>query len=129
MGMIEDIREAVKIVQQIDNIELYKKLLDLQAEALEFAEQLKNKDKRIEELERALELKGKLVIRNSAYFSVDDNGQIVDGPFCTKCFDVDHIMCRIVRDVPEGRKWVRCQKCNKPFTSYKVYEYIQTGQL
>lgn len=32
MRIIEDAKEAVKLVQQIDNIELYQKILNLQAE-------------------------------------------------------------------------------------------------
>ncbi len=68
MGMIEDIKEAVKIVQQIDNMELYRKLLDLQVEALDLSEQLKNKDKKIDELEKAFELKGKIMKDNKNIF-------------------------------------------------------------
>jgi len=35
MGIVEDVREAVKLVQQVDNIDLYRKILDLQAEVQE----------------------------------------------------------------------------------------------
>lgn len=80
MRMIEDIKEAVKLVQKIDNIELYKKLLDLQAEALKFSEQLKNKDQRIEELEKALRISGNLKLKDSAYYLFDENDHMKDGP-------------------------------------------------
>jgi len=112
MGMIENIKDAVKIVQKIDNIELYRKLLDLQTEAMELTQKLKEKDEKIDQLEEALKIKGKLVLRGSAYYITDDGGKLLDGPFCTKCFDVDHVMCRIVRAI--GRM-VRCQKCKASF--------------
>lgn len=35
MGLYEGIKDVAKVVQQADNIELYKKLLDLSSEALD----------------------------------------------------------------------------------------------
>jgi len=34
MGVIDTAKEAVQLVQKIDNIELYQKILDLQSDAL-----------------------------------------------------------------------------------------------
>jgi hypothetical protein len=123
MGMLEDIKEAVKLVQKIDNIELYRKLLDLQGEVLQFSEQLKNKDKRIEELEAALQIKGNLKLKDSAYYLFDENDQLKDGPFCTKCFDVDQKTCRLLATETEPK--VFCPNCKASFASKPIFNLLR----
>lgn len=123
MGIIENAKDAVKLVQQIDNIELYRKILDLQAEAIELTERLKQKDEIISQLKDALDLKGKLVCKDSAYYITDENGKITDGPFCTKCFDVDHLKCRLVPDNKEPQ--VICPNCKVAFSSKPVYDFLR----
>jgi hypothetical protein len=128
MGIIESAKEVVKIVQQIDNIELNRKVLDLEAEVLELTQQLREKDETISKLNEALETKGKIICQNSVYFMVDDEGNKKDGPFCTKCFDVDHFLCRLIQFHPggDGRswEWIQYQRCKLPFRSPKAAEYI-----
>jgi len=122
MGLIEDAKEAVRLVQKIDNLELYRKILDLQAKAIDLTEQLKQKDEIISHLRDALDLKGNLVVKDSVYFLADKEGKVLDGPFCTKCFDVDKIKCRIVADTAYPQ--VKCQKCNVSFDSAPTYNYL-----
>ena len=40
MGLYEGIKDVAKVVQQADNIEIYKKLLDLSAQALEMQSEI-----------------------------------------------------------------------------------------
>jgi hypothetical protein len=122
MGIIENAKDAIKLVQQIDNIELYRKILDLQAEAIELTEQLKQKDEIISQLRNALELKGKFICKDSAYYVSDESGRTIDGPFCTKCFDVDKIKCRLV--ATDKEPIVKCPNCKVEFASNPIF-----GQL
>ncbi len=123
MGIIENAKEAVKLVQQIDNIELYRKILDLQAEALELTEQLKQKDEMISRLKGVLDLKGKLICKDSAYYITDENEKIIDGPFCTKCFDVDHLKCRLV--ATDKEPIVICPNCKVQFASKPTFNLLR----
>ena len=131
MGIIEDAKEAVKLVQQIDNIELYRTILDLQAEALELVQQNREKDEEIEKLKKAMELKGKLVCEHSAYYEVDEQGDKIAGPFCTNCFDNEYATRRLVQGfVPKDQTgppyyWVQCPKCKVPFCSGPTGEYLE----
>lgn len=116
MAIIENIKEAVSLARKIDNMDLYRALLDSQGEVVDMMEDLRKKDDKIQQLEKALEIKGKLVINKSAYYLIDDSGNPIDGPFCTKCFDVDHIFCRLVRvRTKQYRFAVQCQRCKEPF--------------
>jgi len=127
MGIIENAKDAIKLVQKIDNIELYRKILDLQSEAMELIEQLKLKDEMISKLNDALAIKGKLLYERSAYYIADEQGNKIDGPFCTKCFDIDHITCRFVpKSTPgQGRTHVQCPNCKVVFDSHKISGYLQ----
>ena len=123
MGIIENAKEAVKLVQQIGNIDLYRRILDLRGEAIELTEELKKKDEIIAQLKDALDLKGKFIYKDSAYYITDENDKIIDGPFCTKCFDVDHIKCRLV---PENiGPQVICPNCRVSFASKPLYSYLR----
>lgn len=68
MAIIENIKEAVSLARKIDNMDLYRALLDSQGEVVDMMEDLRKKDDKIQQLEKALEIKGKLVINKSAYY-------------------------------------------------------------
>ena len=124
MGIVDNVKDAVELVQQMGNMELYRKILDLQVEAIELTEQLKQKDETIAKLKEAMSLKGKMICKDSSYFTVDEKGEIVDGPFCAKCFDVDHNLCRILPvdrlDNPE----VQCPKCKVQYNSWAASSFF-----
>ena len=124
MGIIEDTKEVVKLVQQIDNIELYRKILDLQCEVLELVQQNREKDQTIEKLKNAMELKGKMVCDHSAYYQIDEQGEKIAGPFCTNCFDNEYATRRLLPGAqPKDQSshyWVQCPKCKVPFYSERI---------
>lgn len=128
MGIIEDVKEVVALSQQVNNVDLYRKLVDLQLEVMTLTEQLKQKDTVISQLKTAFALKGKFVCKDSGYYLTDENGEIMDGPFCTKCFEVDQIQCRLVRQATpgHGRDTVQCPRCKVPFPSARTAEYLFT---
>lgn len=125
MGIIENAKDAVKLVQQIDNIELYRKILDLQSEALELIEQLKLKDETIAKLKKISSIREKLKCINSAYYEVDKDGQPFDGPFCTKCLDVGGEICRLLIDeMGVSNEAVFCPNCKASFPSGKARTFL-----
>jgi len=95
MSIIDHIRDAAKVARQIDNIELYKQILDLQGEALEIQEQLLEKTKRIKELEEALVIKQKIAFVDSAYFETNAEGNPTGDPYCPRCYDIDKKLCHL----------------------------------
>ena len=100
MALIPNIKEAASVIQKIGNLDLYRKLLDSQGEALDLMEQLQQKDKLIAELKKTLELKEKLRRFGSVYFNVDKDGEATGLPYCPKCFEVDGIACHMIYGVP-----------------------------
>jgi hypothetical protein len=132
MGIIDDTKEVVKLVQQIDNIPLYHKILDLEGDVIELVQQNREKDEMIEKLKKAMELKGKMICESSAYYQVDEEGNKIAGPFCTNCFDNEYATRRLVSgfrpndQVGHSWAWVQCPKCRNPFCSEPIGRYLNT---
>jgi hypothetical protein len=128
MGILDTLKDAVTVVQKAGNIELYKLVLDLQREALEMVEELRTKEAHIHKLEAALELRGKMVFRGSVYYQSDEQDNLVDGPFCPKCFDVDGLQCRVIRS-PRMIDGIECLKCRNPFVPELpvIWDFSQEG--
>lgn len=98
MGILDTAKEAVQLVQKIDNIELYKQILDLQSEALKLVEEHGVLKGRIKDLEDKFVIKEQLLHKENAYWiSIDDgtSRDIREGPFCVHCWDKDQKLVRL----------------------------------
>jgi hypothetical protein len=124
MSMYDAIKDAVKLAQQVDNVPLYQKILEVQSQLNDLAEELKEKSEEIEKLKKALTFKGKIVHKHHLYWEEGEKGQIIDGPFCPKCFDVDQQICRIVISDTRERRYVQCLKCKVPIDSIQAYNLL-----
>lgn len=69
MGLYEGIKDVAKVVQQADNIELYKSLLDLSSQALDMQAEISALQKENEELKTEL-LKKKVLFDIKDYISL-----------------------------------------------------------
>jgi len=113
VGIIGDIKDVAKAVQQAGNLDLYKRILDLQGEALDLMEQLQEKNRTITELRQQLEKKRKVVYHLSVYYGAGEDGKpTTDGPYCPHCYDVSAILCHL--QVYEGNGY--CPECKQNFT-------------
>lgn len=94
MGLLDNAKEAVQLVQKIDNIELYRKILDLQADALKMVEENATLKNQIKSLEEKLKIKDSLTFENNDYWIKREDGS-KDGPFCTHCWDREQKLVRL----------------------------------
>lgn len=89
MGILDDIKETVSIIQKIDNIDLYRKILDLQAEAMALVEENRT-------LKAAASIEAELEYRQQAYWKKYGTEK-QEGPFCPKCWDVERKLVRLLK--------------------------------
>ncbi|HLB75070.1 MAG TPA: hypothetical protein VJJ98_13705 [Sedimentisphaerales bacterium] len=115
---------VTKLMEAVNDPKLLQSYMALQADAFELTEQIKEKNELIAQLQQALELKGKFVCKGSAYFLADEDSNSIDGPFCTKCFDVDKIKCRIVACGRVPAAGVQCLKCKVRFESQPASRFL-----
>src|SRR5688500_13565078 len=100
MGVIDTAKEAVQLVQKIDNIELYRKILELQSDALKMVDENSNLRDKVKELEGAFAIKDTLVFEDNSYFVVKESGK--EGPYCSLCWDKDR---KLVRKHKDDHNW------------------------
>ena len=96
MGLYDGIKDAAKVIQKADNIELYEKLLDLSSQALE----LQNDNARLIEENKKLiqkeELSSKVVRHEETYITLkDDNNGIM---YCSCCWDSSNKLIQVRKD-------------------------------
>lgn len=94
MSMIETVKEIAVLVQKADNVELLQRVLELQGQILELLEENHQLKARVRELEETAETDEALVFENGIYWLEVEGGER-DGPFCSKCWDVDQMLVRL----------------------------------
>ena len=116
MGLIETIQDVVALVKKTDNLELTRKMLDLQSEAMTLLDQLARQQQEPAQ-PNTTSLAETLARRGPAYYDADNSGKLTDGPYCTRCYDVDHLKSRIV-DL--GGPDYECQVCRTHFLRNEI---------
>jgi len=98
-------------------------LASTRQQILDIRDLVTERDKTISQLQEALSLKGKLILKDSAYWLPDEKGNAVGGPFCSRCFEIDHVACTLVADEKEPQ--VKCPNCKSTFCSKPVYYHLR----
>ena len=94
MGIIDEIKSVAKVVKQAGNIELYQKILDLQAQALELIEEKATLKSQLRELQDTKAIGQSLVFEANGYWrNTPDN--LREGPFCSSCWDSKNVLVRL----------------------------------
>lgn len=83
MGLYEGIKDVAKVVQQADNVELYRNLLDLSAQALDMQAQIAALQKENEELKNELLNKKRIIRHKGIYITLEGEEEIV---YCSACY-------------------------------------------
>jgi hypothetical protein len=92
VGIIENFKDVLKLADAANNLDLYKKLAELQNSVLGLQEENQALKERLRETEKQNDIAGHLHVKDNAYY-VDDGKQI-DGPFCMRCWDVERKLVR-----------------------------------
>lgn len=101
MGVIDSIKTIADVIRRIDNIELYRQILDLQAEVMSVVEENVRLKQEVGDLRGKLIVKDRLVVRDDCYW-VPDASSHLDGPFCSTCWDTDQKLVRMLRMANEA---------------------------
>lgn len=131
MSIVENIKDAVKLIQQSDNIELSQKLLAVQTDALELIGKLHEKTEEIQQLKEELrksqqvaDIKSRANKVYNCYYEFDAD-EPIGGPYCPTCLDsgkISHIL-------PKRGDVVKCPKCGVEFPDSKAVYFILNGNL
>lgn len=107
MGIYEKFKDVVKIVKDIDNIELYKEILEIQSEMNLLYEEKQENTERIKELEDVLKISKKLSFEYPFYYLKDDKV-----PFCPRCWEADQKAIHLLGTENESQF---CPECSNKY--------------
>jgi len=93
MAIFDELKSIGKIFQEAGKIEQYQQILKAQEELLEMQKKVQDLEKENTDLKEKLEIKENLVNENSAYWINRERKK--DGPFCSRCWDVDKKLVRL----------------------------------
>jgi hypothetical protein len=113
MGVVENMKDVADIVKKFNDIDLNRRILDLENEVLDLARAKRRGEEKIEELERTLKFKGDLKFKEPYYWLEGD-----DVPFCPNCWEKEPEPIHVVHQWSEHGETRRdCPNCK---TGYKT---------
>ena len=84
MSIITDTKEIVDLVKKLGEVELYRKIVNLEEEIYQLSRENRDCRERVDELETALAFQGELTFRAPMYYAIGD-----DVPYCPNCWEGD----------------------------------------
>lgn len=107
MSMIDNARDLAKLLQQVDNVEIQKKLVQTQNDFMELHQENLDLKNRVKALEEQLKLNETLVFRPPFYYVEGD-----ETPYCAKCWEVDKTLVHSIysHTSVKGELWI-CPNC------------------
>lgn len=93
MGLYEGIKDVAKVVQQADNVELYKKLLDLGSQALDMQAEIARLYKENAELKKKREISNRVVRHELPIITLREDTQALY--YCSHCWDSEEIVIQL----------------------------------
>lgn len=120
MNIFDKLKSIGKILQEVGKIEQNQQILEAQKELLEIQKKIQNLERENAELKEKLKIKESLIYENNAYWIIKDSKK--DGPFCSRCWDVDKNLVRLHQGYNPGS--YDCPNCKISFwTSLDLNEF------
>ena len=93
MGLYEGIKDVAKVIQKADNVELYKQLLDLSAQALDMQNEISRLSVENTELKKLRDIESRIERHLEPYVTLKDEPiQIL---YCSRCWDYEQKLIQV----------------------------------
>lgn len=107
MGLYEGLKDVAKVIQQADNIEIYRQLIDLCAQALEMQNEITRLTNENAELKRARDIEERIIRNRELFITLEDDE--ADTIYCSHCWDYDRKLVQVKLYPTSGKfKCVHC---------------------
>jgi len=108
MSIISNAKEIADLIKKLDDVELYRKIIELEGEIIDLHRKNHSLEEHVVELTRSLVLKEKLRWEKPFYFMEGDKD-----PYCPRCYEADSLTIHL-KDLGKGgsdHRW-DCPKCD-----------------
>lgn len=118
MGVVENIKDAFKVLQASDNMDILKSYIAIENEFYALKTEINSLKEENKDLKRKLEINEIVYLKNNAYYFLYND--IEKGPFCTKCYD-DEKKLITMQEKDNGISMVNfeCPKCKNTYLKRK----------
>jgi hypothetical protein len=111
MSILSDAKEIADLVQKIGDIDLYRKIVELEGQILELTKQKRDADEKVEKLTQALAFKETLTFKSPVYFAKGEPTT----PYCPKCWEGQRLASHLKPpDIYNTMAWT-CLQCEAKF--------------
>jgi hypothetical protein len=113
MGIIENAKELADLIKVLGNVDLHKKIVELEGEIINLSQNNNELLKSIKELKDQIQLEHNLVFKPPFYYAPND-----EVPYCPKCWEADHRAVHLTdptKDLVTGKIFYKCKVCNESF--------------
>jgi len=93
MNIIANAKEIADLVKNTGDVELFKKIVDLQREIIELTKNNRKLSGQVEQLKTSLKNKDKMEYREPFYYLNGD-----DVPYCPRCWEKDELALHMIAD-------------------------------
>ena len=121
MSILGNLKEVGSLLLKAGNMELYEKIVELQGAVAAEQEEKEALRARIAELERIFDISDRLSFSDNRYWLDTDGDR--EGPFCSRCWDVDRNLVRL-HDTSPGPS-AQAQTFHCPSCDTNVYDPTQ----
>jgi len=114
MSIIETAKAAIELAKKGVSVELQETLMEMREQAVQLQEENLALRNQIRELEEAMAIRGNILWdeRSRVYWLKGADGEKKEGPYCTRCWDVNKLLVRLQQYVRSN--WT-CLECRNVF--------------
>ena len=105
MGILADVKEVADLIKKVGDMELYRKMIELQAEVIQLADRNSHLSQEVAELKAKVELRATMKFHDHFYWREGD-----PDPYCPRCFDVDRKAVHVIGPRAGSLPWT-CPQC------------------
>lgn len=120
MSFYEAFKDAMNMAQKADNIELYRQLLDLSAQALELQAEVSRLTVENKQLKQKADLERRILRNEQPFFTLEGENQ--DIRYCSNCWAKNKILIQLQCN-DDGH--FRCSEC----TTKGIYDKAKRRSL
>ena len=126
MALFDELKSIGNVLQEAGKIEQYKQILDALQKLLEMQKRIDELETGNKKLKEKLETKVSLQFENGAYWAIK-KGASKDGPFCSRCWDVEKNTVRMKPGV-SNPAFHSCPECKGQFQTNPGYQPAFTSR-
>jgi hypothetical protein len=91
LSILENTKEIAELVKKLGNIDLYRKIVELEGEIIEVSRQKLQLEQKVDQLEKSVRVRVQMRFKAPLYYQESDNI-----PFCPTCFEKDGLATHLL---------------------------------